>query len=151
MPRILFITIIATLFFSCTKESKEEQKLLINATSTIEQSDLIMILKTNKIGSKIAFIEANDFPQIHSKEVVSSLIDKAKYKSLSGYQYKEYLPKGEYIILMQINDLAYSTMSGIYTFKKVSTLNGSASFENIMQFKFDKSKDYQIWVDVMPK
>lgn len=151
MPRILFITIIAILFFGCSKESEDEQKLLINATSTIEESGLSMILKTDKIGSKIAFIETNEFPQNHSKEIVSGLIDKAKYRSLSGYQYKEYLPKGEYIILMQINDLAYGTMKGIYTFKKVSTLNGSASLNNIMQFKFDKSKDYQIWIDKLPK
>lgn len=144
---ILFIIacLITSTLSSCSKDD-EGDALLISAISTIEETDLGKILKTDKISANIAFIKATDFPDNHNKEVISGLINASQFKAIGQFQYKEYLPKGEYVIVMQINDLAYTSLNGIYTFKRISTLNGQAS-TNIMLFRYDNKSSYQSWVD----
>ncbi|TDQ79576.1 hypothetical protein CLV99_1021 [Sphingobacterium yanglingense] len=140
---MLFVAV-ATLV-GCKKD--EESSILINATSTIEDNQMSSILKHNYIDANIAFIPANEFPVSHNKEIVQGLISNAKYKSVNGYQYKEYIPKGEYVVLMQVSDGIYSSLSSVYTFKKVSTLNEKGSFNNVMVFSIKRDGDYQVWVD----
>lgn len=131
---------------SCSKETDYEQKLLINSTTTIG-SETTTIIGDGYALCDIAFIPKNEFPINLTKDVVTGIFNKKpKYSSYSTYQFKEYVPKGEYYILVQVVSAGlYSNLKEHYSYKLISTLDGKASFGNVMVFDIGFKEPYHPW------
>ena len=130
----LFIVMLAMMAAGCKKE-KEQYR--VNAT---------VYLQEEYADANIAFAPAGRTDIIENAETVSEYFNSnPKLALLSGYQYSEYLPEGDYLIIIQLN--SPESMKGTYTYRQVTNKGGSPSgYENIMQFEYNSTQNkYQPW------
>jgi len=120
---------------SCSKDDSDD--VILNATAYIEDERLPV--------ANIAFIPSNRTDIIKDENSVEAYFKTNPNHSAKGvYTYKEYLEKGVYIIVIQLNNNASPSIRRAYTYKTVSTVD-SAGFGNIMQFKNTNGPLYQQW------
>lgn len=138
MKKMLLLLIIPALF-SCQKDEKAPE-LLVSATT---------FLGYNLVLCNISFLKSDQESVLLNEQSVGEYFAGSPERTAFMVdQHKEYLPAGDYIILVQIAHSIYPESVGSYSFKRISTLGGKASFENVMIFSPGASQKYQPWTEL---
>ena len=137
MKTLIKIFIVGILFSSCKK--KDLELVTVNAVAYVDG---------NKALANFALINPNDYRVINSDRSVDIyLSSKPDYAQIATTDFNLKVPTGEYILIIQLKEGKYGTLTTTYTYNYITTRGASAKTSYAMQFTKSKQSFYQPWVD----
>lgn len=138
MKYFAYIVFALLLFSSCKK--KDLELVTINAVAYVD---------ANKAVANFALIDPNEYRVISSERSVDIyMASKPDHSQISTTDFSMKVPTGEYILIIQLKEGKYGTLSTTYTYNYITTRGVSLKTSYAMQFTKSKpSVFYQPWVD----
>lgn len=137
--QLLTLLVITLVLTSCSKKKEKEEHLpvrLINAN---------VFLDHERVYSRIAFVDASRTDIVKDRSSVDAFFETNPPHSVDfENNFTDYLPAGDYLIIVQIAPSAFQTRAGKFSYKQISTKT-EQSFGNNMEFKTSDLNEYQPW------
>jgi hypothetical protein len=141
MTKRLLLLLVAIITFSACKKN-DENTILLNSTAYLDSAPVL---------ANYAVISELDSGVIRNENTVETYFKNLPKGPtnvrLSVKRFAYFVPPGNYIIVIQIDNALLSDGKKTYTYKRVLTTEGEQAPTNIMYFMSGVPEHYQKWVN----